>query len=185
VKKLFILSLILIAQLAASGVVLAAAQKKISDRIWTKAKAQGTIELIVGLKLPYRPPGRLTAAERLAERKLIAEKQSALILELAGFKYTVLDQYDSLPIIFLELEPAALAILERSDLVTGVEENTFDKLNLGQSVPIVGAPLAWSFGTGYDGTGWTIAIVDTGVDSNHPLLVGKIVDEDQIELELR
>jgi subtilisin family serine protease len=47
------------------------------------------------------------------------------------------------------------------------------KPHLQQSVPQIGAPLAWQ--SGYDGTGITVGVIDTGLDTSHPDLVGKTV----------
>ena len=47
------------------------------------------------------------------------------------------------------------------------------KLSLAESVPQIGAPLAWQ--SGYDGTGTIVGIIDSGLDTAHPDLVGKMV----------
>ena len=72
--------------------------------------------------------------------------------------------------------PSALRELEASGLpVKRVMEDRLHKPVLWDSVPIIGADQAWA--QGFDGTGRVVAVIDSGVDSAHLFLAGKVVEE--------
>ena len=75
----------------------------------------------------------------------------------------------------MEVDAAALEALASDPEVVSIEEDKLLKPMLEESVSLIGAPRAWS--QGFSGSGQTIAILDTGVDRDHPFLRGKVVSE--------
>ena len=81
----------------------------------------------------------------------------------------------NLPLVALEVDSNALSELTTSADVVSVRVDELRRRNLIESVPLIGAPTAWNLGA--TGAGWTVAVVDSGVDKAHAFLAGKVVSE--------
>lgn len=75
--------------------------------------------------------------------------------------------------------PYASAVLPAGDglvqLDHGYQHDGEVDIMLTESLPLIGQPAAVT--NGATGSGWSVAVIDTGVDSSHPDLVGRIVGE--------
>jgi subtilisin len=146
-----------------------------SSDLLRKAEREGAVQVIVGLRTDFVPEGRLSRGEAADQRADIESAQSGLQRELQGTGYRTLREYDTIPYIALELPPQALEAARRSPLVTSIVEDRPIPAVLAQSAPIVQAPTMWA--GALTGAGQTIAVLDTGVDTSHQFLAGKVVEE--------
>ena len=75
--------------------------------------------------------------------------------------------YTSLPLVALQAPVSVVPALQGSGALTSIWQNRPLQLLLHESVPLIGADRVRSQ-LGYDGHGIGIAILDSGIDGNHP-----------------
>lgn len=140
----------------------------------------------------------LAAADQVLEEaiELMAWK---VISDLQGTEFKTTNVYRSLPFLSLQVSPQALNLLYNSPFVLGIEENALIKLDdpvpdgavaksgapIPQSGPdrptldgtasLVGATTAWTWG--FTGSGWNVAVLDTGIRKTHQFFTGKPIIE--------
>jgi subtilisin len=145
------------------------------DRLARQAEESGTVRAIVQLRVRYAPLGRSTDADFEGQRSTIRAAQ-ARVVTAGGDGVTVLHEYGgNLPVMAVTATPAALRRLAASDAVAAIHEDQAVPPALDVSVPLIGAADAQD--RGFGGAGWTVAVLDTGVETNHPFLAGATVDE--------
>jgi subtilisin len=141
---------------------------------------EGRVRVLVELKLPsgrHVPEGRAASPAAVgAQRQAIAGAGARVLARLQPGGPRILHRYETVPYLALEVGANDLQALDsaQQDVVRVMEDQILRPV-LAQSVPLVEADQAWT--SGYDGSGTTIAVLDTGVDSLHPFLSGKLVEE--------
>lgn len=142
-----------------------------------QARAEGTVRVIVGLRLPapFQPEGKLAHAAARAQRSAIAEAQREIATLLEGLNAHLYRRYRAIPYVALRADEAALRALLGSPLVAQVEEDVARRATLDSSTLVIGAPSVWA--AGFDGAGQTVVVIDTGIDADHPFFGGRVVDE--------
>lgn len=145
------------------------------SELLTQAQTNGSVRVIARLNLPVMPEGGLPAAVVTKQRALIAAAGDAVIAHLGVRAARLARRYRYVPYVATEASAADLQALAASPEVAEILEDQPIPLALAESAPLIGAPAAWA--EGFTGAGWTVAIVDTGVDKTHPFFGGRIVSE--------
>jgi subtilisin family serine protease len=143
-----------------------------------RALAEGEVRVLVELALPSGrvAESALATPARAAFRQEIADTGSRVLSRLSQHQYRVLRRYLTAPLLALSVGPSALKALEAPNLpIKRVIADRLHKPVLMDSVPLIGADQAWA--AGFDGSGKTVAVIDSGVDSAHPFLADKVIEE--------
>ncbi len=138
---------------------------------------RGNIPLIIELHIPGYDPAAFDQVQAAGvQEAAIATAQADLLSRLATYDPTNVKSYPYVPYLALTVDSvAALSALAADPLVVRIIEDIPVPPLLDESVPLLRADVAHSLF--YRGNGITVAVLDTGVDKNHPALFGKIVSE--------
>jgi len=101
------------------------------------------------------------------------KSQSAAMEALGDTSYRVMRSYDRLPYLALEVTPDSLARLAAAPGVVAISENQLQPASLASTIPLINADDVQTLG--WTGAGRTVAILDTGIDADHPFFAARLV----------
>ena len=130
-----------------------------------KIRNRGKADLIVGFDMISQPEGKLTATQAQQQHQDIRARGNQLVSGLKGLNAQIRHQFEFVPFMALSADEATLDYLIKSPLVASISEDTISKPQMASSNPVIGSPTAWA--EGFDGSGWAVAVLDTGVDNTH------------------
>jgi len=175
-RKLLIITVIAAVLLL---IVLAAARFGARPIVAAETPTGDTKSVIV----TFKGVGTVTSpANKVSQQKAIddADKAVAEATDYAtGYKLKT-RSYDNLPYAVYTVDAEGEQSLRNDPNVASVVDNNVYKPLLNVAVPAIGGSTSTGFSDGttnYTGDGYAVAILDTGVDVDHPMLGDKVVAE--------
>lgn len=163
---------------ALTAVVAQAQSATVSPTVAALAEQQGTVRVIVMLDVPAALASPWSAAQEFTHRNQVATMQDGVLQRLSAVQpldRASLVRFEITPGFATTVTPQGLEALAQDPAVRSIREDRFDVSHLNESRPIVQAQQSWAYGLW--GEGQTVAVLDSGVDKNHPWFGGQVVSE--------
>ncbi|MCB1395376.1 MAG: S8 family serine peptidase [Rhodobacteraceae bacterium] len=141
--------------------------------LMARAQQAGVLVVIVGFDAAFQPEGQLDADGVTAQRDGIAAAQERVLAGLEAPQSVT--RFATIPFLSVVVAPDDLDRLLSMPGITSISEDVPVPPQLNQSVPLIGGNRMRR--AGFGGTGWTVAVLDTGTQLNHRAFSGGAIIE--------
>jgi len=144
-----------------------------ADAFLERLRTRGRMPVIVRLRLDFAAEGTLSTFQVANQRAAIASLTDRVVARVGGAENV--KRYDTVPLVAMNVDMQGLRSLLDDPNVAAIREDRAVPPLLKQSVPLIKANKVWK--KKKTGKGWSVAVLDTGVQRDHKSLKGKIVSE--------
>lgn len=157
------------------------------EEILNQLERTGQARVIVMMKEATQNGAWATASSTGEQQAMVRQMRRQLDPELARRDLVVQRSFSSLPFVGLNIDRERLGALMGMEGVAGVypviverkaqttRSTGFESSALSSSVPSIDIEDAWA--RGYEGEGYTVAVIDGGIATDHAMLAGKSVGD--------
>lgn len=156
-----------------------------AESLIARARERDHLRVIVGLREEMLDEDALDPRQAEAQRARLRSNQQGLLADLgtwrqqngslAGQGAPAVTLFETIPFLAMNADAATLQSLLDDPRVDSVQEDVPVPPTLPQSVPLIKADRTAALG--FSGAGQVVAVLDSGVAKNHPMLAGKVVSE--------
>ena len=107
------------------------------------AGEKGSLRVIVGLKMNFRPEGELTRAQRRRQRSQIARLQNNFIERHGLSRNKLLTRFTYIPFLTVEADERLLSLFEKDRQISSIQQDELAAPSLAEGTPVVPASTAW------------------------------------------
>ncbi len=146
------------------------------DYLLTRAGEMDNLLVLAELALPMPFTAEATTNPRAVEqqRAAIAAAAEGVLAALEGTSAEVAATFTTIPYVAVRVDAKALLTLASLPQVISIQEDVPAAPTLASSAQLIGLPAVWA--NGVDGSGQTVVVLDTGIDTDHPFFASRLVD---------
>jgi subtilisin family serine protease len=157
---------------AAAPPLMSAAQL---NELQTKAQSQGGIRVIVQLSQIDTQLRGINTSQFEQRKQRITAVQDRIVNQLSTQRVFATKKFREIPFMVIETDAPGFSQLAKLTDVASIIEDKIVPPSLADSVPLIGADIAQNLD--YSGVGQAVAILDTGVQTDHPFFQGRVTYE--------
>ena len=139
-------------------------------------RQQTQARVIVGLRFAARAENILSRAQVQAQRQAQRSIEDAVLGRVFGSAADAeVNRYEVIPFMSVWVTAGQLSRLLADPQVVSIEKDLVMQPALAESIPLIHADDVFRKNIG--GTGFVVAVIDSGVSKTSPMIVGKVVSE--------